>query len=673
MTTPSPLLRAKLAVGVLTVATMTATAVGAPSSLSTPTASAAPSRHVAVQLLSESIDSATTIGVADSTLYNLPPSELADRLSQMQSLGVTNLRVAVPWVFIEPAAGVYDWAPMDTLVQTASEMGFTITGSITGNPTWGGLPIAGAPNPAAYGQFAGSVAQRYGTQIANYEIWNEPNGVIFYAPISADSYTEVLKAAYTAIKAANPDATVLAGALGATGTVNGITLSPQQFLAQMYEAGAGGFFDALSYHPYHYSLPFSAGSGISNSPLEQAQQLYAIMAANGDAALKIWATEYGNATTPGWGVTQSEQAAFMADFLTAWSRLSYAGPAFVYTAADRATGLLNHEDNFGLFTSDGTPKLAAQMLAELIALGANGRLPDFTAPKLSTARELYLQLTSVGFGLANQALVIPHALIAVAYNLMPAAVQRAFDAVTAAVSLVASAVVTALAPVMQSAIEVALRMLPAATAHAPDAPSMASAPDTIAGDAGDAPSGEATITSVAGVGLSSDLAASKEHDLSEDATTDADEEATNAPADLIEAATVAASIDQPASQIVEESGTPAASPDLNAGSEIAPNLQAAGEDSRSASMSLTDTASTEQARGEQGRRSERESVGASGDDAGSVRSSRPNRHEGTDVKVPVTSTGSVEGGSQSEPAGTGVTRSGAADTVKDRDSRERSE
>lgn len=284
--------------------------------------------------------------------------------------------------------------------------------------------------------------------------------MIFYAPVSASGYTQMLKAAYTAIKAANPDAVVLAGSLGATTDVNGVSVTPQRFLADMYAAGAAGYFDALSYHPYHFTLPFSAGAGTTNAPLDQVRRLYELMVANGDGDKKIWATEYGTATTPGWGVTQTEQAAMLRDFLTAWSKLPYAGPAFVFTSQDAQTGILNHEYNFGLFTSGGKPKLAAQALAELIAAAGLGELPDYTAPRMSAARDMYLQLASVGFGLANMALIIPNAAIAVIYNVMPGPLRRAFTAVANAVSEVVARVAIAVTPVMEAALGVVVRALP---------------------------------------------------------------------------------------------------------------------------------------------------------------------------------------------------------------------
>lgn len=460
-----------------------------PNISASPCPQARPAQQIAIQLAAATTELALA-GVADSDLYNLDQADLTSRLEELRSLGVTDLRVAVPWVYIQPTSGTYDWARMDNVVQTATAMGFNLTGAITGNPVWGGMPLAGAPNPTAYGKFAGEVATRYGAQISSYEIWNEPNGVIFYAPVSAASYTKVLQAGYAAIKAAQPNATVLAGALGATGTIPGVTLSPQQFLAQMYAAGAGGYFDALSYHPYNYSLPFSSGAGINNSPLEQVTALYALMVANGDAHKKIWATEYGTPTTPGWGVTQTEQAALLRDFVTAWSRLSFAGPAFVYSAQDLNTGILNHEFNFGLFTSEGRPKLAAQVLAELIAAGALGELPEYTAPQMSMARDAYLQLASIGFGLLNQAMLIPHLAVAAVYNMMPAPMQRAFTTVAKLVSRVAAHAMTAIAPAAQSGIEALLRMIPNANTSEPAAESAALQSETppapaSPGDAGD--------------------------------------------------------------------------------------------------------------------------------------------------------------------------------------------
>lgn len=423
-----------LAAAILTVSTLTGAASIATAHPGTAPPVAAPQViHLETITLvnAETSDVSTQVfGVADSELYNLNQADLVAQLSEIRDLGVTDLRLGVPWLYIQPTATTYDWAQMDNVINTAHSMGFTITAAITGTPAWDGPVISGAPDPTAYANFAAEVAERYSGEISSYEIWNEPNGVIFYSPVSAESYTSVLQAAYTAIKEVDPDAIVLAGALGATTTIAGLSVSPQEFLEQMYASGAHGYFDAVSYHPYHYTLPFSAGLGVTNSPLDQVLALNAIMAANGDGALKIWATEYGHPTTPVFGVSETVQASFLEDFLIAWSKLPFAGPAFVYSAQDVATGMLNHEANFGLFTDDGTPKPAAEVLANLIAASANGALPDYTAPPLPEAEAVYIQLASLVSGVINQSLIIPNALMGALYQVLPEPLQQAFTALS---------------------------------------------------------------------------------------------------------------------------------------------------------------------------------------------------------------------------------------------------
>lgn len=465
MIAPTALLAAKHAAASVAVAVAMASTVNTPAPPATSTHSVAEHRTVTASsiMLASSVTStgsSQTAGVADAYLYTLSQPDLVNQLNEIRSLGVTDLRIVVPWMFIQPTdAATYDWAKMDNVVNTAHAMGFTMTASITMNPTWDGTPLVGAPNPDSYAKFAATVAQRYGGQISAYEVWNEPNAVTFFAPNDPAAYTAVLKAAYTAIKAVQPSATVVAGVLGAVTSVPGLSMAPQQFLAQMYAAGAQGYFDAVSFHPYNYTMPFSAGAGVANSPLEQVQAMYALMAANGDSALKIWATEFGNPTMPG-GITQTQQAQMLRDFVTAWSKLSFAGPAFVYTSNDKNTGYLLDENNFGLFTTDGIPKLAAQTLATLISQLAAGTLPAYTAPQLPAAQTIWIQLASLSISVINQAMFIPNIVVAAVYNTLPAPLQQVFATVSAAVARAAGAAVAASAPVAVGAIDAVLNVGP---------------------------------------------------------------------------------------------------------------------------------------------------------------------------------------------------------------------
>ncbi len=318
---------------------------------------------VPIHLVAVIDQSSTTIGVADSSLYGLDSSTLNTTLDHIASLGVTSVRVAIPWMSVEAREGTYEWTQLDALVSAAQSRGISIVATLTGTPAWAGNIISGHFDPDEYADFVSAVATRYKNEISGYEIWNEPNAALFYNPIDPTSYTEFLKEAYTAIKAADPKALVIAGVLGST-TTTGASLDPVTFVQEMYAAGAAGYFDALSFHPYQFSEEYSENDH-ADSPASQVTAIQALMAQYGDAAKKIWITEYGQPTTGSY--TQAQQAAFIQDFIEAWQNQTGAGPIYIYTTRDADTGSSNIEDNFGLFETDWTPKPAAQVLADLIA------------------------------------------------------------------------------------------------------------------------------------------------------------------------------------------------------------------------------------------------------------------------------------------------------------------
>jgi hypothetical protein len=335
-------------------------------------------------------DDSTSLGVADSDLYGESDSDIDTTLDHLQALGVKDIRIGVPWLYIQPSAsGAYDWSKLDYIVNAADQRGMNILGVINGTPSWAGTPIiSGQPNDAAFASFAAAVAARYDGKIADYEIWNEPNGVIGMSPVSASAYTALLKAGYTAIKSVDANITVIGGVLGSASNSPGISVDPVTFVQQMYAAGAQGYFDALSYHPYNYTLPFSLGADVANSPLQQVEGIRALMVANGDASLKIWVSEYGLPTNL---VSQAQQASYITDFVSAWQSFAGAGPIFIYSARDLATGNWNSEGNFGIFETDWTPKQAADELAVMIRqLNAGTFVPTTIDPSTYKQASAYL-------------------------------------------------------------------------------------------------------------------------------------------------------------------------------------------------------------------------------------------------------------------------------------------
>ncbi|MCV7256096.1 cellulase family glycosylhydrolase [Mycobacterium hackensackense] len=326
-----------------------------------------------VVLAAEIDTSSDTLGIADSQLVWETPAQQAQALDAMQALGVNTVRVGVFWGGIELAPGVYNWSALDSLINAAADRNMGVLAAVTTTPPWAATP-GSAPyytppaNPQTFGNFTGVLASRYAGKISAYEVWNEPNAAFFYSPKpDPASYTELLKAAYPKIKAADPNATVIGGVVGSGVTIGDTTMNPVDFVEGMYAAGAEGSFDALSFHPYQYTTKFSEGADLANSPINQLTDIRNLMVANGDASKQIWSSEYGLPTNV---VGEQQQADYIQDMVTDWRTLPYAGPAFIYTLRDTNTGSTNDEDNFGVYRTDWTPKAAVAVIKSLTASAA---------------------------------------------------------------------------------------------------------------------------------------------------------------------------------------------------------------------------------------------------------------------------------------------------------------
>jgi outer membrane biosynthesis protein TonB len=343
-----------------------------------------PVTHTAVTPTAEIVSAPSTIGMADSSLYGMSQQDIDTTLDMLQAMGVQDVRVYIPWVYTQPLPNQYNWAPIDDIMNAAKARNMGVLAMVNSTPVWAGtdgnFPGAKTPDPVAYANFMTQVATRYGKTISAYEVWNEVNCVCFYDPISPSSYAELLKAAYPAIKAADPTATVIAAGLGSVFTVNGITMNPVDYVNGMYAAGAKGFFDALAFHPYQETLKFSDGEGVPLSPLTQIQKIYDLMVANGDGALKIWITEYGVPTN---NVSEHTQAEFIQNLIETWQNMSFGGPLFIYTTRDDQPG----SGKFGVFYADWIPKEAAFVIAqEILRLNGVGGVEGIAARILAAVR-----------------------------------------------------------------------------------------------------------------------------------------------------------------------------------------------------------------------------------------------------------------------------------------------
>jgi len=329
----------------------------------------------------------TTIGVADSDLYSLPVERVNRAFDLLNATGITTVRLMVPWAGVQPTRDVYDWRLIDRMIDAAAAHGLTILATLNATPAWAATPgtpmLSGRPqSPADFGRFAGAAASRYRGKISAYEVWNEPNAAFFYAPgPDPVGFTALLKAAYPAIKAADSSVTVVTGGLAAIVDLDNVAMDAVKFVRGMYAAGAKNYFDALGYHPYQYTTKFSERDHHRDSPANQLDAIQHEMQLNGDGAKKIWATEYGQ---PASVAGEQGQAAYLADMLSNWRRLPWAGPVYLYTMRDRDSSSRKAEDTLGLFRADGTAKAAFEVVVAALGRNLPYTPPSNTPPPTDT-------------------------------------------------------------------------------------------------------------------------------------------------------------------------------------------------------------------------------------------------------------------------------------------------
>jgi polysaccharide biosynthesis protein PslG len=301
---------------------------------------------------------------------NLAPS-LADReIARAHALQAKLVRVEVPWSSLEPdAPGKIEpraLAYLDRLVSDATRDGIKLIATADSAPCWassapasllrkcaaGRLTAANAwppREPSAYATFVSYLAARYGTRLAAIEVWNEPdqaNEAYFAGPEKPQRYAAVLRAAYPAIKQANPNVKVLAGSLVGS---NGV------FLRALYAAGIKGYYDGLAVH--FYTLTLGSLRAIHETQL-----------ANGDNT-PLWLDEFGWSSC--WPqqkiqqeqgcVSQAVQAANITNLYRSLARTPYVAAAVLYKLQDSS------RENFGVLNTRGARKPAFAALARVLA------------------------------------------------------------------------------------------------------------------------------------------------------------------------------------------------------------------------------------------------------------------------------------------------------------------
>jgi len=298
------------------------------------------------------------------------PADADREIAVARSLHAKAVRVELPWPVLQPdGPGALDARPLpylDRLLADASNSGIAVIELVDSSPCWASSAPAqlradcqpnspsaarGWPpsNPADFAALLSALAARYGNELTAVEVWNEPdqaNEKYFAGPEKALRYAALLKAAYVAVKQADPNIKVLGGSLVGSDGV---------FLRKLYAAGIKGFYDGLAVH--FYTLTLAA-----------LREFRAVQLANGDSA-PLWLDEFGWSSCYPKQKIEEEQAcvtpAVQAQNIT---NLYRALSTSTYVAADTLFKLRdNPGSEFGVFTLRGARKPAFGALASVLA------------------------------------------------------------------------------------------------------------------------------------------------------------------------------------------------------------------------------------------------------------------------------------------------------------------
>ncbi len=242
--------------------------------------------------------------------------EIADRdLGLLDDAGFRWVRQSFAWEDIELRQGEFHWETADRVVTHVNSHGLYLLARLGMDPAvtqfWGGLP---PQNGTKFVEFVGQLARRYNCTsqavgcIQAYQIWNEPNLGREWGGNRPDpaQYAALLKAAYTAIKAANPNAIVISAGMAPTGTDNAIAMPDEKFYRELYKAMGGksrGYFDMLGVHAAGFAAPpeLSPAQAAANPQyggqrffaFRHVEEIRAIMLSNGDSTTRIAILEFG--------------------------------------------------------------------------------------------------------------------------------------------------------------------------------------------------------------------------------------------------------------------------------------------------------------------------------------------------------------------------------------------
>lgn len=304
--------------------------------------------------------------------FGIVPQALPTKadLARMEG-SVEALRMPIFWFECEQRRGHYDFTDVDEEIGAAAERGIRVLPFVYGTPGWLGRQERAPLSPRALARWKGFLrvlVARYGPQgnfwdgrfrrepIRRWQIWNEPNFRLFWAPkIEPAGYAKLLRASASTIRKAEPGAKIVLAGVAPVG----YGMKTWVFMRRLLRVpGVRGDFDFAALHPYSATIP----------ELDyQLEKVRAAMVAGGAGRKPLLVTEFGVAShgdyPSAFVLGEEGQAGFLRDaytrLLVMRHRWRIAG-AYWYAWQDeaRADPHCGFCQGAGLLRLDGTAKPA---------------------------------------------------------------------------------------------------------------------------------------------------------------------------------------------------------------------------------------------------------------------------------------------------------------------------
>jgi hypothetical protein len=193
------------------------------------------------------------LGIVRGISYGLF-KEPGEFMPQARALGAGLVRAYLYWGQVEPRPGEYDFRVVDSLLdQLDGDTRLWVT--VCSSSPWATrqpsdfLPPSPAKDLAQYGEFVRRLVAHSGGRVAYWQCDNEPSNTGLLWAGTAEEYVNQLGAFHAAVRAADPEASVVLGGCGFDVLSSPAGSEPRRFFAHLADAGRH-VFDVFDVHLY---------------------------------------------------------------------------------------------------------------------------------------------------------------------------------------------------------------------------------------------------------------------------------------------------------------------------------------------------------------------------------------------------------------------------------------